>query len=618
MLRPPLDGCLASGLRWRVRSEEAIDAVPDSQLLLLDGDGYNPRGGLRLGRARLHTRLRRAAADQLRALRGVHVRHLHRDVVGDAARRSLRSKHPWGHRLDRGHVPSRYGDIRSCRGRPRARRVPATAQAQRSPTYLTHLRHRRLVRVVRHPGRRGCHPDDDRPRPVREALTVGSRYPRCGPGPRSGRPDGCQPRPRHPGDLPRGRHNGWCSRGLLHPAHRHHPLRRRLHPGRQGIHRCSPRWHRQLAWRPARWLRPRLGRELRICAHRHPVEGRGRVPAARRHPDVQANGPARRVAGEVTRMNVFSGAVARVSGMVARAKVLPKPAKIALWALFVIFLFLLPILNIPVISTPDSDFGGVLFTVTTYVLVALGLNIVVGYAGLLDLGYVGFYAVGAYTVGVLGSAHAQVPRPPSVSVFSLPHLDWSSGTPIVDLSNTTTFLKFGITDQIPYYWLALMVIFVVIFFDKRIKDSRVGRSWEATREDEDAAELMGVPTFKFKLLAFAMGAFIGGLSGALFAGKQGFISPDSFPLLLSILFIAAVVVGGQGNRKGVILGAIVVAYFPERFREFQEWRVLVFGLALMMLAIFRPQGLIPPRRTVLAKQADETLEALEEGTSSDA
>jgi len=372
-------------------------------------------------------------------------------------------------------------------------------------------------------------------------------------------------------------------------------------------------------------------------------------------------------------MNAFSGVLQRI-------RALPKPARIALLALFVIFLFLLPILNIPVITTPDSDFGGVLFTVTTYVLVALGLNIVVGYAGLLDLGYVGFYAVGAYTVGVLGSEHAnvpwllavpvavvvalisglilgfptlrvrgdylaivtlgfgeivrltavnsswlgaasgisKVPRPPSVSLFSLPHLDWSGGPPVVDLSNTTTFLKFGISDQIPYYWLALMVIFVVIYFDKRIKDSRVGRAWEATREDEDAAELMGVPTFKFKLLAFAMGAFIGGLSGALFAGKQGFISPDSFPLLLSILFISAVVIGGAGNRGGVILGAIVVGYFPERFREFQEWRVLVFGLALMLLAIFRPQGLLPPRRTIRARQADEKLEALEEGTASDA
>jgi branched-chain amino acid transport system permease protein len=361
-----------------------------------------------------------------------------------------------------------------------------------------------------------------------------------------------------------------------------------------------------------------------------------------------------------------------------RFRKLPLIAKIALWVLLGLFLFLLPLLNIPLVTTPDSDFGGVLFTVATYVLVALGLNIVVGYAGLLDLGYVGFYAVGAYTVAVLGSEHgslpwlvtvpiavvaalvsgiilgaptlrvrgdylaivtlgfgeiirltainsgwlggnagvSNVPRPPSIELGAIPHLDWSSGAPVVDLDNTTTFLKFGISDQIPYYWLALVVIVAVIFADILIKDSRVGRAWEATREDEDAAELMGVPTFKFKLLAFAMGAFIGGLSGALFAGKQGFISPGGFPLLLSILFIAAVVVGGQGNRWGVILGAIVVAYFPERFREFQDWRVLVFGLALMLLAIFRPQGLLPPRRTIRAKKTDERLEALEEGTTS--
>jgi len=361
-----------------------------------------------------------------------------------------------------------------------------------------------------------------------------------------------------------------------------------------------------------------------------------------------------------------------------RFKRLPLAVRILLWVLVGVFLFALPLLNIPIITTPDSDFGGVLFTVATYVLVALGLNIVVGYAGLLDLGYVGFYAVGAYTVAVLGSEHvhrpwlvtvpiavvaalvsgiilgaptlrvrgdylaivtlgfgeiirltainsdwlggnagiSNVPRPPSIEIGQIPHLDWSSGAPVVDLDTTTTFLKFGISDQIPYYWLALVVIAAVIFADILIKDSRVGRAWEATREDEDAAELMGVPTFKFKLLAFAMGAFIGGLSGALFAGKQGFISPGGFPLLLSILFIAAVVVGGAGNRWGVRLGAIVVAYFPERFREFQDWRVLVFGLALMLLAIFRPQGLLPPRRTIRAKKTDEKLEALEEGTTS--
>jgi branched-chain amino acid transport system permease protein len=365
-------------------------------------------------------------------------------------------------------------------------------------------------------------------------------------------------------------------------------------------------------------------------------------------------------------------------GFRERVDNLPKAVKIALWVVFAIFLFLLPLLNIPFITTEGSDFGGVLFTVATYVLVALGLNIVVGYAGLLDLGYVGFYAIGAYTIGVLTSEHAHmswvvvvpiaivvamisgiilgaptlrvrgdylaivtlgfgeivrltlvnsewlggaqgisdIPKPPGFELFEVPSIDWSSGAPVVDLDTTSTFLKFGINDFVPYYWLALGIIGLVLVFDILVKSSRVGRAWEATREDEDAAELMGVPTFRFKLLAFALGAAIGGLSGALFATKAGFISPDSFQLLLSILFLAAVVVGGAGNRWGVIVGAIVVSYFPERFREFADFRVLVFGLALMLLAIFRPQGLLPPRRTVRAKRADDRQAVLEEGEAS--
>jgi branched-chain amino acid transport system permease protein len=365
-------------------------------------------------------------------------------------------------------------------------------------------------------------------------------------------------------------------------------------------------------------------------------------------------------------------------GFRERVDNLPTAAKILLWALFAVFLFLLPLLNIPFITTEGSDFGGVLFTVATYVLVALGLNIVVGYAGLLDLGYVGFYAIGAYTVGVLSAEHGKlswvvvvplaivaamisgvilgaptlrvrgdylaivtlgfgeivrltlvnleylggaqgisnIPKPPGLELFEVPSIDWSSGAPVVDLDTTSTFLKFGINDFVPYYWLALVVIGLVLLFDILVKDSRVGRAWEATREDEDAAELMGVPTFRFKLLAFALGAAIGGLSGALFATKSGFINPQSFELLLSILFLAAVVVGGAGNRWGVIVGAIVVSYFPERFREFADFRVLVFGLALMLLAIFRPQGLLPPRRTVRAKRADDRQAVLEEGEAS--
>jgi branched-chain amino acid transport system permease protein len=363
-----------------------------------------------------------------------------------------------------------------------------------------------------------------------------------------------------------------------------------------------------------------------------------------------------------------------------------RPYRVPLFVMLAVFFYALPLLELPVISTPDVDFGGVLFIVATYVLIALGLNIVVGYAGLLDLGYVGFYAVGAYTVAVLTTEHGHVPYlwtipiavvvamvsgvilgaptlrvrgdylaivtlgfgeiirltavnlewlggargisavkgPPDfckvveanrcVEAYAeVPHLNWDTGAPLVDIDKTTKLLDFGVLDLVPYYWFALTVIILILLADKRIKDSRVGRAWEATREDEDAAELMGVPTFKFKLLAFAMGAFVGGLSGALFAGKQGFVSPQSFLLLYSILFVAAVVVGGQGNRWGVIVGAVVVAYLPERFRGFQDWRVLVFGLALMILAVYRPQGLLPPRRTLRAKRAEQDIELLEEG-----
>ncbi len=362
-------------------------------------------------------------------------------------------------------------------------------------------------------------------------------------------------------------------------------------------------------------------------------------------------------------------------GLRDRVAVLPKPVKITLWVLMALLAYALPLLEPPFISPPGTDFGGVLFTVTIYCLVALGLNIVVGYAGLLDLGYVGFYAIGAYTVGILTSFHGSWPlllalpigmlattisgimlgaptlrvrgdylaivtlgfgeiirlvalntswlgdargisniaRPPSIELFEVPHLDWSTGTPLLDLNDTTTFVKFGVLDQIPYYWMGLTVVIIVLFADILIKNSRVGRSWEATREDEDAAELMGVPTFRFKLLAFASGAFIGGLAGGLYASRQSFINPLSFLLLFSILFLAAVVIGGQGNRWGVLVGAFLVAYLPERFREFADFRVLAFGLALMLLAVFRPEGLLPPRRTVRAKRMEQEIEALEEG-----
>jgi branched-chain amino acid transport system permease protein len=362
-------------------------------------------------------------------------------------------------------------------------------------------------------------------------------------------------------------------------------------------------------------------------------------------------------------------------GIGERWRALPKPARILLLVLGALLLYALPLLDPPYLSPSGSDFGAVLFNVSAYVLVALGLNVVLGYAGLLDLGYVGFYLIGAYTVGIFGSLHghlpfllllplaavvttvsglilgaptlrvrgdylaivtlgfgeivrliavnwrwgggaagiSNVPRPPSAGLFDLPHLNWDGFVATVDLADKTTFIKFGILDQIPYYWLALTVIFIILAAEGLVVHSRVGRAWEATREDEDAAELMGVPTFKFKLLAFSIGAFIGGISGALFATRQAFINPESFPLLLSILFLSAVVVGGPGNRLGVIIGGIIVAYLPELFRPFADYRVLIFGCLLILLANFRPEGLLPPRRTLRAKKVEENLEALEEG-----
>lgn len=353
----------------------------------------------------------------------------------------------------------------------------------------------------------------------------------------------------------------------------------------------------------------------------------------------------------------------------ARVVVSRKAVKVPLIVLAVLLVYALPILNPPIISTPDSDFPTVLFTVTVYAIVAVGLNIVTGYAGLLDLGYVGFYAAGAYTVGVLTVYHfawpfllvlpvamvitllsgvllgaptlrvrgdylaivtmgfgeliritirntawlggtsgiTSIPAPQSIGapggLFQIPHLFWDGFNPLIDLDRSTKFLVFGVLDATPYFWLALTALIIVIFLERRVKTSRVGRMWEATREDEDAAEIMGVATFKFKLLAFASGAFIGGLAGALFASKAGYINPISFPANLSILFVAAVVIGGSGNRWGAIVGAVIVAYLPERFRQLEDWRLWFFGIALVLIVSFRPQGLFPSYSQRRARRA---------------
>jgi branched-chain amino acid transport system permease protein len=374
-------------------------------------------------------------------------------------------------------------------------------------------------------------------------------------------------------------------------------------------------------------------------------------------------------------------------GVVDRYDRLPRIAKALIVFLVALFFYALPLLRPPLITTNSIDFGGVMFRVIAFSLVALGLNIVIGYAGLLDLGYVGFYACGAYTTAVLTVYHwswpfflalpvaiavtmvtgvilgaptlrvrgdylaivtlgfgeiirisvnnvewvgaaagiKNIPHPNNIGaapkppfdpggLFAIPRLEWNGLVPSLDHDHETHFLVFGALDAIPYYWLVLTVLILVVIGDRLVKTSRVGRAWEATREDEDAAELMGVPTFKYKLMAFAIGAAIGGLSGSFYASSQsGYINPQSFPLLLSMLFVAAVIVGGSGNRWGAVAGGALVAYLPERFREFADYRLLVFGLALTVLAVWRPEGLLPPKRTRRAKQAEAEIEELEEG-----
>lgn len=316
-------------------------------------------------------------------------------------------------------------------------------------------------------------------------------------------------------------------------------------------------------------------------------------------------------------------------------RALPSVVRFVLMAAFVVFLVVLPDLQIPVLNTPDTDFQTLLFDkIGLYVLMGLGLNVVVGKAGLLDLGYVAFFAIGGYTLAEVGTRLGWnvwfiLPMGLFIAmsagvILGLPTLrlrgdylaivtlgfgeiiritalntDWlgaSRGVFNLPTPSAVGPLSFdNVLDSRPFYWVLLALIIVVIYLLKRLDRSRVGRAWEAIREDEDAAELMGVQTLKYKLWAFAMGAGIGGLGGVLFATKMGFISPDNFPLNLSVMFVAIVVLGGAGNVPGVILGAIAIAYIPERLRGFSEYRVLAFGAALVLMMNLRPEGLLPRR-----------------------
>ena len=325
-----------------------------------------------------------------------------------------------------------------------------------------------------------------------------------------------------------------------------------------------------------------------------------------------------------------------VAPLMARRRAVPPKARIPLLVLAIAAVYLLPMWSgLPFIPTTGVDFVALLCqTVVPFVLIALGLNVVVGLAGLLDLGYVGFYAIGAYTVGVLTSKHANLPWLLTVPVavvvtllfgvllgaptlrlrgdylaivtlgfgeiirLSAQNFDWlgaSEGVSAIKRPPGLGLAPYSVALNKWYWVIGLTLILIVLFFLNRLENSRVGRAWTAIREDEDAAELMGVPSFTFKLWAFAIGAAIGGLAGAWYAGQLTTIYPSSFDINKSILFLAAVVLGGLGNKWGAVLGGVAIAYLPERFRFIDDKRFMVFGLVLIVMMVFRPQGLLPRR-----------------------
>jgi len=285
-----------------------------------------------------------------------------------------------------------------------------------------------------------------------------------------------------------------------------------------------------------------------------------------------------------------------------------------------------------------------------YVLLALGLNIVVGFAGLLDLGYIAFYAVGAYAYALLASPHFDLHLPfwiilpigaaiaalfgvvlgaPTLKLrgdylaivtlgfgeiiriflnnLSRP-VNLTNGPQGVAGIDPFAFGAYRFDSPIAYYYALLAVTLAIIVVNLRLQNSRIGRAWEAIREDELAARAMGINTRNLKLLAFAMGASFGGLAGGMFSAIQGFISPESFVLVESIMVVSMVVLGGMGNIWGVVLGALLLSFVPELLRYGVGWvnehsplklpdpeilRMLIFGIALVLVMLYRPAGLLP-------------------------
>jgi branched-chain amino acid transport system permease protein len=313
--------------------------------------------------------------------------------------------------------------------------------------------------------------------------------------------------------------------------------------------------------------------------------------------------------------------------------------KIPIWAwlgILLVFSLCFPIFT-------DRYAQDVATNVLIYICLGLGLNIVVGLAGMLDLGYIAFYGVGAYTYALLNihfgmSFWICLPISAALamiagSLIGYPTLrmrgdylaivtlgfgeivriilnNWMSLThgpngllgikaPAVYIPHFGNGLSFEVFyfKKLQYlYYIALALAIITIISVKHLNFSRIGRAWESIREDETAAELMGVNTFKLKLLSYAMGALFAGLAGAFFCARMRFVSPESFTFLESAMVLSMVVLGGMASIPGVILGAAALIVLPEVFRGFETYRMLAFGAAMIAMMLFRPAGLIPAKR----------------------
>lgn len=292
-----------------------------------------------------------------------------------------------------------------------------------------------------------------------------------------------------------------------------------------------------------------------------------------------------------------------------------------------------------------------------FAIMALGLNITLGFCGLLDVGFAVYFAAGAYTSSQLAvnfgtSFWIGLPLAGLVAAFFGFLVAWPAlrvhdhylalvtlgyGLIINLLQRNLTFLTNG-TDgvinipppaigswdfiqpitiegfsfpfQMNFYYLALVGAGVTIFFSARLRDSNIGRQWEAIREEEMAAKCFGINVSRLKIIAFSTGAFFGGIGGAIFAHMIGFVHPDNFVLMTSITILAMVIIGGMGNIFGVVVGAAALILIPERLREFEDLRMLLFGVCLVLIMIYRPQGLFPSsrrRRELQAAKIDELI-----------